>query len=279
MSSRERRRTDGCVTYLLNLFVTSRMRGFTTPADENGGVVAFESANSTVSQRITISNRKRESVIKSFKIALLAMLIGAGSATLAKADTIGPNCGTCQGGIYTLTNLGLAPLDLDTADGSFDTYRIALTIDTSGYTGGGTQIDEVAIKVSSSIDDAALVSAPGSASDWMLKSGGLNASGCSGSGSGFQCSDWILNSTTANQVGGVLTWVFDIDVASALLTGTDAAAIKVAYTDSQNNKVGSLVSENITLGQPTPTTPVPEPGTLSLLALGAGFVWVRRPRN
>jgi hypothetical protein len=212
-------------------------------------------------------------MIRFTKIAFFVVAIAAVTASTASADTIGPSCGTCQGSTYTLTNLGLASLDLDPADGSFDTYRIALTINTSGYTGGGTDIDEVAIKVASSVDKAVLESAPGAVSDWTLQAGGLNANGCTGSGSGFECSDWIVGSPTGAVVNGsLLTWIFDVDVASPLLTGDDAASIKARYVDGSGNKVGALVSEGITL------TPVPEPGTLSLLGIGFGAVILRKRR-
>jgi hypothetical protein len=205
------------------------------------------------------------------RVALFACAAISLTSTVARADSIGPTCGTCQGSIYTLDNLGLVT-DLFTGDGSFDTWRIALTIDTSQYTGGGVRIDEVAIKVSSSVNSANLVSAPGGVALWQLVPGGLNANGCSGSGSGFECSDWIVGSLGGAVIPGpVLTWVFDVDVSSPLLTAANAASIKARYVDSNNVKVGALVSENITLG-----TPVPEPATFGLLALGFSVVAARR---
>jgi hypothetical protein len=166
--------------------------------------------------------------------------------------------------------MGLAPIDLN-SDGSFDTWRIALTIDTSGYTGTGVAIDEIAIKVASSVDTASMADAPGPVDSWQLMPGGLNANGCTGSGSGWDCSDWIgIGSSPAIVHGSLLTWVLDVDLGSPLLTGIDQASIKARYVDAQGNKVGSLVSENLTL------TPVPEPATLALLGLGAGAILLRR---
>lgn len=217
-------------------------------------------------------------MIRFAKTAFFVVAIAAVTASAASAGTIGPTCSTCQGSVYTLTNLGLAPIDLSPSDGSFDTYRIALTIDTSGYTGGGSDIDQVAIKVASSVDKAVLESAPGGVSDWTLQSGGLNANGCSGSGSGFECSNWVIGSPSGAAVNGSpLTWIFDVDVASPLLTGTDAASIKARYVDGSGNKVGALVSEDITL-TPASVKPVPEPGTLSLLGIGFGAMILRKRR-
>jgi hypothetical protein len=203
----------------------------------------------------------------------VCVAISLGS-TVARADSIGPICGTCQGSTYTLENLGLVT-DLYTGDGSFDTWRIALTIDTSLYSGTGVRIDEVAVKVSSSVNSATLVEAPGGVGLWQLVPGGLNANGCSGSGSGFECSDWIVGSLGGAVIPGpVLRWVFDVDVSSPLLTAANAASIKARYVDSNDVKVGALVSENITLG-----TSVPEPATLGLLALGLSVTAARRRRR
>lgn len=215
------------------------------------------------------------------RLAILTSILGITAAAYASADTIGPNCGTCQGSTYTLTSLGLAPADLDSAGPTVDTWRIMLTIDTSGYNAGGVRIDQVAIKVSNAVDVAKLVSGPGGAADWQLLSGGINSGGCDGSGSGFECANLVANTTAANVHGALLTWIFDVDLAGPPLTGFGQADIKARYVDDSNNKVGALVSEGITLGTgqtPPPPTPVPEPGTLTLLALGAGGI-ARRLRQ
>jgi hypothetical protein len=165
-------------------------------------------------------------------------------------------------------------VDLYMGDNTFDTWRVALTIDTSAYTGTGVRIDEVAVKVSSSTNTAKLVDAPGGIALWQLVPGGLNANGCSGSGSGFECSDWIVGSVGGALIPGpLLTWVFDVDVSSPLLTGLNEASIKARYVTDANRKVGDLVSENITLGPPVT---VPEPGTLTLLGLGFAALVARR---
>ncbi|MEN3336434.1 MAG: hypothetical protein V7647_110, partial [Acidobacteriota bacterium] len=110
---------------------------------------------------------------KIIRFALLSCAVLVFGAATARADSIGPTCSTCQGSIYTLDNLGLVT-DLYTADNSFDTYRIMLTIDTSGYTGPGERIDEVAVKIASSNNAATIVSGPPEGV-WNLVPGGLNS--------------------------------------------------------------------------------------------------------
>jgi hypothetical protein len=202
-------------------------------------------------------------------LALLLALV----ASQAGATPIGPGCGTCQGSIYELS---YDPTPVATS-ATTETWRITYTIDTSGYNGTGAYINTVALKVSSSFVDASLVAAPGGVALWNEIYGGLNAAGCSGSGSGFDCVAFHANLSLAPSVpGGTYTWVFDIEITSGgLLTGTDEASVKARYVSSTGLKVGALVSENTTLS-------VPEPATALLLTAEAAFVpiaWRRRTRG
>jgi hypothetical protein len=105
--------------------------------------------------------------------ALLAVPILLLAAATASADPIGPICGTCQGSIYTLE---YDPVPIATTL-TTETFRITLTIDTTGYDGGGLFIDTVAIKVSSQLIAASLFDAPTGAGNWLTWLGGLNANG------------------------------------------------------------------------------------------------------
>ena len=202
--------------------------------------------------------------MRSVQLAVFLGVSAAASllfASTSDATPIGPSCGTCQGSIYELSYSG-SPIS---TTANSETFQITYTIDTAGYNGGGAYLNTVALKVASSFLNADLVSAPGGIASWTEMFGGLNAAGCSGSGSGYDCVRW---QTTLNLAPGVpnatpYAWVFNIEVPTGtLFTGTDEASVKARYVRPNGVKVGALVSEGITL------TVVPEP-RLGLLLLAA----------
>lgn len=198
------------------------------------------------------------------RVALgLAML---GMAGLAHANSF-------QGTAWSLTYDSAALPDTDPLH---ETYRVTLSVDTNGYTGTGKYIDQVAIKVSSSVFAASLVDAPGGASMWQLVQGGLAANGCRDNGSSFEC----VNSTSSlnggkgvvinpsPDLGGIdYAWVFDITVNNGgLFSPPKDASVKARFVDANGSKVGDLVSEHVALSA------VPLPGTFSMVLAGLGVL-------
>jgi hypothetical protein len=199
----------------------------------------------------------------------------------AGATPIGPpplTCtnNTCQGAIYELTYSGSPIASTPTTQ----TFEVTLTINPTGYNGGGAFINAVAPKVSSTVNSAALVTAPGVLSNWTaMTNKGANATGCSMGGSGFVCAEDSIAPTVPTDApvptATTYTWVFDIAIPTGtLLTGTppaaNAASIKVEYTNSAGTKVGALVTEPITLEV------TPEPSTLLLVGVGVTLLARRR---
>lgn len=207
---------------------------------------------------------------KSRFISLLLPALFLVGAAVSKADTIGgpgSTCATCDGAAYTLTYSG-SPIS---STSTTQTFEITLNIDDSFYTGGGSFLNSVAIKVSSPghLVDGSLVSAPSGFS--VSSGGGLTANGCSGAKDGYVCAQGSGNGVSV--LGGPYNFVYDVTVDTGnLFTGVDASMVKALYVDSNGKKAGDVMSEDITLQTVTAT---PEPASLAMTGLGLiGFAFI-----
>ena len=201
----------------------------------------------------------------------LAFLLVFGMTIAANADTIGPNCATCNGATYTLTYNPTAVA----SDSTSQTFEFFYTIDVSGFNaaaaGSTVYLEAVALKPSNDIlDPSTMAFAPGGVGDWSnpLITGSLNANACSdNTGNAFACAQAVsLSSFNQFTVGSSKTFSFGLDIRMGTGTLTTADSIKAEFVDANGNKIGSLLSENITASR---SVPAPEPTSLALF--GAGF--------
>lgn len=205
---------------------------------------------------------KLKPVLSALALAGLALATGSAFAVLP------PTSLNYNGAVYTMTDTQIAA----------NKYIFTLNIDLTNYTAGGSYLNSLAFQVNgnSSFTKFSLLSTPDALSNWNTVSGGLNASGCSGTGAPWMCITNTSNSGKGYSITPLSShasdkYVFEFDGVTLTSAGVE---LKANYVDSYGNKVGSLISAPI-----TPVSAVPEPQTYAMMLAGLcliGFIVYRR---
>ncbi len=195
-------------------------------------------------------------------------LLGGLLATLPlSAGSIGPVCGTCFGGVYTI--------DISSAGG--DLYDVELTADLRNSTftadDGPVWVRGVSVNASSGALVSGVLTSTTAAGTWTDSANALaTPNGCqSAPGSGSVCATTSTQLNLVNTAASLWTWIFRIEAAS-LKTDELPFHLQVARMNPRSGRVQrnfAIVSESI----PVVATPEGTMGELPLLLSGLVGVW------
>lgn len=172
-----------------------------------------------------------------------------------------PNTVTGNGVTWTLSSTAIPGVD---TTGSF-----TLEVDATGWDlGGPAYLTEFSLKNFGSSAMISNLTLLPSAGHWDWENNGLNAQGCKDNGAYdalciFNTDSYSTGTgpTTGPATGTTFTFSFDIALDDVF---PDFTHLKVRWVDADGDKVGSLISKDISWID----VDVPEPGILALLALG-----------
>jgi len=194
------------------------------------------------------------------KIFGVMAMMGLLSAAVAGAGTIGPSCGSCYGGTYSLDGQLLSAFGIET-------WRFTYTLETQGVTDPSVSfVSSLAAKVTSSLVLASTVTNPSLGSWTSSLNTNLNNNDCSGSGAGWICIAYTGlggKLLTGASAASSYSWVFDATIAAGSVLST--ASIQANFAPAN----GKILSEPILTG----SVPLPEgmPFELPLMLTGFGL--------
>jgi hypothetical protein len=191
---------------------------------------------------------------------LLVALAGVLATAGASAGTIGPSCGSCFGGTYSLNGY------LVSSNGSVDVWQYTYTLMTQGVTGSGiSYVGSLAAKVTTDLISVVTVGSP-DFTGWSnpALNTNVNNSGCDGSGNGWICIAWQplgAQVLTGASAASSYSWTFQ----ATMKTGTNLADASIQANFDPAN--GKILSE---------TVHVPEGGAaIELAAMLSGLGLLR----
>ena len=206
-------------------------------------------------------------------LASVAML--AAVPAKAQAATVGPG-GNAEGLTYDISVSGGS---LNSTSATFLLHISGINNAVTDLEGGRSAVNDFALGGANS-----LTGLSGTSSFGTFQAGGLNSSGCNGSGNFFCFNGPATNTSPALPANSTLDISFTLNLTSGtfLTWAAGAPAFKIDWLGSQNNY--NLVSMDFvgSIGPTPQITPTPLPGAVWMFGAGMGGIALlmrRRKKN